>query len=465
MNTSLGLRLASQLVSKPPIYSFPIATPATRRLLALSPTTITTTPLSLLRVCASSPACSRAIWTCLQPSIPPSNAVVAKPPLPSNGKISSSPLTFLRNATFDRRARPSPRVRQRPSLPSTPEPTFANPATITGAEQEPIRYTDYMVRPPSSEEEYDEPHASSSSARAISRYVSIFGVVFLIVHLLWWAPNLAAYSHASEKVEAKEIFIKYIQPWKLWLERWLTFSPAVALERWGYYPGLPSQNSDEAKWSWLSKFTQFLLPAFSHAEVWHLAFNYFALQALAPTMVRYYGFRRSVVAYLAIAILDFAILIPYDRFFNPHTNTPQPAAMTRWKETHEMEIRKERKASPTKAEKEEHYKLGEHCRPSLGASGVLYGFLAISAIVNPQAQFQVMFIPISFSVRTLFMALCTMDLTCIGLRTDVWGTAGHLTGALGGLIVWAAWLRRVKLPPDVQRQLMIYLRRKKMGLL
>ncbi|KAK6544710.1 hypothetical protein TWF694_001396 [Orbilia ellipsospora] len=452
MNASLGLRLASQLVSKPSFYC-----PSTRRLLALAPTT--TTPLSVLRVCANSPI-SRTIWTGLQPSIPQSSITKT---LPSGGKIPSS-LTFLRNATFNRRARPSPRARQAPPLPSAPEPTFANPATITGAEQEPIRYSDYMTRPPGYESD-DEPSPSSSSARATSRYISLFGVLFLVVHLLWWAPNFAAYAHASENVDKKEFFVKYIKPWKQWLERWFTFSPAVALERWGYYPNLPRPNSEESKWSWLSKYTQFLLPAFSHAEVWHLAFNYFALQALAPTMVRYYGFRRSVVAYLTIAVLDFTILLAYDRYFNPYTNVPQPVALTRWRETHEMEIRKERKAAPTKAEKEEHYKLGEHCRPGLGASGVLYGFLAISAIVNPQAQFQLMFIPISFSVRTLFMALCTMDLTCIGLRTEVWGTAGHLTGAVGGLIVWAAWLRRVKLPPDVQRQLMVYLRRKKMGLL
>ncbi|KAF3936093.1 hypothetical protein ABW20_dc0107741 [Dactylellina cionopaga] len=337
------------------------------------------------------------------------------------------------------------------------------PATIVGAEQEPIRYTDYM-RPPGSEgSDTTPPPPPSASQVATSRFISFIATIYVIIHLLWWTPQLAGLAHSSEGLTTQEVFIKYVKPWHIFTERWLTFSPSVTLERFGAYlsVGWPPEDKKDHP---LTKITQFILPIFSHAQIFHLAFNFFALQALAPTMVRFYGFNRSLLAYLFIGSLGLISLVPYDLYLNPYWYLPQPLALTRYRATDETVIRRETKNMPTKAQTEEHYKLGEHCRPGLGGSGALYGFLAITAIVNPAAKFELMFIPVGISVRTLFMALCTADLSFIALKNEMYGTIGHLSGAAAGVLVWALWLRRVRLPPDVQRQLMMYMRKKKMGM-
>ncbi|KAK6531090.1 hypothetical protein TWF281_007915 [Arthrobotrys megalospora] len=442
MNASLGLRLASQLLSRPCLCAGARSVP------------LYTTPVSYLRVATA----SRTIWTSVR-STPPKSAIET----PSKN---ASPLTIIRSVSFNRRARASPRTRQAPALPAPPEPTIAKPATITGAEQESIRYTDYIRPEGSSAEDPLPPPPLSPTQKATSRYIGLFGVIFLIVHLLWWAPNLsaAAHSDARESMGEREWFSKYVAPWRFFTERWLTFSPGIALERLGLNEGnILIQKAHEME-SPITKFTQFILPTLSHSEIWHLAFNFFALQALSPTLVRYYGFKRALLAYPAIAIISLALMLPFDRIFNPYTKQDSVSSLLRYHETSERVIKHNTGAAPTKAQEDEHWWLGQHCRPSLGASGVLCGFLAITAIVNPMAKFELMFIPVGISVRTLFMAFTTIDLVCIGLRGEKVGNTGHLAGSLAGVLIWALWLRRVKLPDEVRRQLMMGLRRRKMGL-
>lgn len=214
----------------------------------------------------------------------------------------------------------------------------------------------------------------------------------------------------------------------------------------------------------ITKVSQFIIPTVSHAQIWHLALNFFALQALAPTIVKYYGFKRALLAYPAIGSLGLALVLAVDRFANPYTKMDTATAIAQYRETDENVIRERTGIEATKAERDAHWLLGQHCRYAVGASGVLFGFLAITAVVNPMAKFELMFIPIGISVRTLLMGFVTLDLVRIAMRGESVGNVGHLAGAVAGVLVWALWLRRVKLPDEVRRQLMMGLRRKKMGL-
>ncbi|KAF3317632.1 hypothetical protein TWF173_010400 [Orbilia oligospora] len=443
MNASLGLRLASQLISRPCLCagtrSVPLYTPLS----------------SCLRVSTT----SRTIWTSIR-SIPP------KPTVESSFSKKTSPLTLVRSVSFNRRARASPRTRQAPSLPAPPEPTIAKPATITGAEQEPIRYADYVRPEGSSSEEPLPPPPVSPAQKATSRYISIFGVIFFVVHVLWWAPYISGYAHAEAKERLGELewFNRYVTPWQTFTTRWLTFSPVVALERLGLINTGPTAKAIGEKEPFLTSIAQFFLPTVSHAQIWHLAFNFFALQALAPTMVRYYGFKRALIAYPLIGGLGLALIVVIDRITNPYSNMDRAASIAQYRETDGKVIKDKTGFKATKEEEDRHWLLGQHCRPALGASGVLSGFLAITAIVNPMAKFELMFIPIGISVRTLFMGFVTFDLVGIGMRGESIGNIGHLAGAVAGLAVWALWLRRVRLPDEIRRQLMMGLRRKKMGL-
>ncbi|KAK6363387.1 hypothetical protein TWF730_000819 [Orbilia blumenaviensis] len=454
--SSLGLRLASQLVSRPclcagaTIRSVPLYT-GTPLSSCVRIATTTTTKISI----------SRTIWT----------STFSKPSIESSSlppKNASSPLSFIRSVSFNRRARASPRVRQPPpSLPAPREPTIAKPATITGAEQEAIRYTDYIRPEGSSSEDPLPPPPLSPTQKATSRYISLLGVIFAVVHILWWAPNLSGAAHQDTKATIGETgwFNKYVLPWREFNERWLTFDPATAFERLSLTPGpttVPSEVRKEE--AMFTRFTQFLLPAVSHAQLWHLSFNFFAMQALSPTIVRYYGFSRALIAYPIISILDFALVLAFDRFMNPYTNLDNTTSMVRYRETDPRVVKLRTGKPPTREVEEEHWWLGQHCRPAVGASGVLVGFLAITAIVNPMAKFELMFIPVGISVRTLFMGFAGMDLVGVGLGWEQVGNLGHLMGAVGGVLVWALWLRRVRLPDEVRRQLMMGLRRKKMGL-
>ncbi|KAK6356139.1 hypothetical protein TWF718_000511 [Orbilia javanica] len=443
MNASLGLRLASQLISRPCLYAGARSVP------------LYTTPLSYLRVATT----SRTIWTSVRS--PPLTSSV-EPSFPSN----KSPLTIVRSVSFNRRARASPRTRQAPTLPAPPEPTIAKPATITGAEQEPIRYADYIRPEGSSSEEPIPLPPVSPVQKATSRYISLFGVIFFIVHVLWWAPYLSGYGHASAKDVLGELvwFNKYVAPWQTFTTRWLTFSPAAALERLGLNDSPSAAKGTGQEEPMMTKITQFIIPTVSHARIWHLAFNFFALQALAPTIVRYYGFKRALIAFPLIGSLGLGLMLTADRLFNPYTRMDAAAAIAQYQETNDKRIQERTGASATKEEQDRHWLLGQHCRHALGASGVLSGFLAITAIVNPMAKFELMFIPIGISVRTLFMGFVTFDLVGVGIRGESIGNIGHLTGAAAGILVWALWLRRVKLPDEVRRQLMMGLRRRKMGL-
>ncbi|KAK6332297.1 hypothetical protein TWF696_003017 [Orbilia brochopaga] len=422
MNASVALRLASRLASRP-------------------------------CVCAARPPALGLIHSLLRPTAPFRPA-------------SRIDLTTLRFASSHRTR--TERTRKSPSLPapSSPTPSIARPATLTGAEREPIRYTDFLRPAPSSSPESDTPPPPpppSPTEKATSRFVVLIGFIYAAIYLLSWTPQLSGYAHSSGDLPPQEIFTKYVKPWHEWTMRWFTFSPSIAFERLGYYAsqGLPSSDSNDPL---LTKITQFILPAFSHVEMWHLAFNFFGLQALAPTMVRYYGFNRSLLIYLITGSLGLLFILPFDRLVNPYTDLPAGVAASRYRATDGRVIREQTKALPTKAQTEEHFYLGQHCRPMLGGSGALYGMLGIAAIVNPGAQFQIMFIPIAISVRTLFMALTAGNVVGFGLRNETFGTVGHLTGAVAGVLLWALWLRRVKLPKEVQRQLMMRLRRRHLGL-
>ncbi|KAF3924005.1 hypothetical protein ABW21_db0204269 [Orbilia brochopaga] len=383
--------------------------------------------------------------------------------------LSTSPITLAVRFASSHRSR-TERTRKPPSIPppSSPTPSIARPATLTGAEREPIKYTYYLHTPKtpasgssSSSSETPPPPPPTPTEKATSRFVVLIGVIYAGIYLLGWAPQLSGYAHSSDDVPPQEIFIRYVKPWHEWIMRWFTFSPSVALERLGYYRASYGLSSIDP---FLATITQFILPAFSHMEMWHLAFNFFGLQALAPTMVRYYGFNRSLLVYLITGSLGLLFILPFDRLMNPYTELPLGESTSRYRATDPRVIREQTKALPTKAQTEEHFYLGQHCRPMLGGSGALYGMLGIAAIVNPGAQFQIMFIPVAISVRTLFMALTAGNLAGYGLRNETFGTVGHLTGAVAGVLLWALWLRKVKLPREVQRQLMARLRRKHLGL-
>ncbi|EWC45443.1 hypothetical protein DRE_00842 [Drechslerella stenobrocha 248] len=432
MNVSLTLRLASRLASgRHACICVGAARPS-----AFLPLGTTAPSLSTL---------ARRTW--------PTSILLPAQPQPT-----PLPLTLLRFAS-NHRSR-TPRERKAPSLPAPVTPSIARPATLVGAEQEPIRYTDY-ARPAgsSSSSEPPPPPPISESQRATSRFVVIIGVTYAIIYLFSWAPQLSGFAHSSPDEPTSELFMKYVKPWHQWIDRWFTISPSTALQRLGFY-GISRDPADSP----LATITQFILPAFSHVTILHLAFNFFALQAFAPTLVRYYGLKRSLLAYLFIGSAGLLLLVPCDILLNPYVNLLPTTAMQRYRETDSKVIREQTRQLPTKAQTEEHFFLGQHCRPMLGGSGALYGMLAITAIVNPGAKFQLMFVPVDISVRTLFMALCAGDLTFLGLRSEAWGAIGHLTGALAGVMLWALWLRRVKLPTEVQRQLMMRLRRKRLGM-
>ena len=66
-------------------------------------------------------------------------------------------------------------------------------------------------------------------------------------------------------------------------------------------------------------------------------------------------------------------------------------------------------------------------RGSLGASGVVYSMLGISALTYPDLEIGLLFLPIFFPIKYVFPALCSADVAGMALRWSRFDHAAHVT--------------------------------------
>jgi membrane associated rhomboid family serine protease len=134
-------------------------------------------------------------------------------------------------------------------------------------------------------------------------------------------------------------------------------------------------------------FTQYLTAIFTHLNILHLFFNMYALYMFGGIIERKYGKKKYLLSYLTIGVLANII----------------------W------------------------HLIANPMMPAVGASGALYGILAIFVILNPDHKLGIMFLPFSFKAKNLFGTFLLVEflITIFGISTGI-AHIVHISGAIIG---------------------------------
>lgn len=141
---------------------------------------------------------------------------------------------------------------------------------------------------------------------------------------------------------------------------------------------------------------------FVHSNTMHLIFNMWALFFFGPIVERLMGGKWYLAYYLGCGVagaLFFSLLAALG-FFGPG-----------WMDT-----------------------------PLIGASAAIYGVMVAVAFIAPDARVQLVFPPVSMTMRTFALVVIAIACSTIVFQWDnAGGEAGHLGGIIMGAIVMTVW--------------------------
>ena len=142
---------------------------------------------------------------------------------------------------------------------------------------------------------------------------------------------------------------------------------------------------------------QYLTACFAHGGFLHILFNMFALVSFGPQLERRFGSNKFLYFYLVTGVL----------------------ANIFW-----------------------HY-ISNPIVPALGASGALFGVLAVFTILNPETKLSIIFLPFfGFKAKWLFGIVLLVELVLVIMGTqDGIGHVVHISGAIIGTIYYVLFLK------------------------
>lgn len=180
---------------------------------------------------------------------------------------------------------------------------------------------------------------------------------------------------------------------------------------------------------------QIVTHMFCHGNFPHLLFNMIALVSIGSLLERVWGPKRFLFFYLftglgAVALHQFALGFDLYRAmgtFHPHDITLD-GDMIRYPNEYAMHIQ---------------IIKDSYFVPTVGASGAVFGLLAGLALLFPNIELMLMFIPIPIKAKYLVPVLMLIELS-LGVRNfemDNVAHFAHLGGALFGFILIQIWKR------------------------
>jgi membrane associated rhomboid family serine protease len=135
---------------------------------------------------------------------------------------------------------------------------------------------------------------------------------------------------------------------------------------------------------------QLVVATFSHQDMWHLAFNMLAFWMFGSVVCDTIGREHFLALYFKAATVSSLASLSASQFL---------VSRGFWK-------------------------LDHLTRGSLGASGVVYSFLGISALLYPEMRFGLIFIPFVFlPLKFVFPGVMVFDITGVALR---WSSFDHV---------------------------------------
>lgn len=177
---------------------------------------------------------------------------------------------------------------------------------------------------------------------------------------------------------------------------------------------------------------QIITHFFMHADIRHIFFNMFGLVVFGSHLERVWGKQRFFVFYFVTAIgasiLYGAVhafeIYNYTGLFFPDYDTLN-------------EMYKAKEITATNA----YSALDIINTPSLGASGAIYGLIMAFALLFPNTEFQMLFLPIRIKAKWIAIGLGLMALYGAYERAEGDSIAhfAHLGGMLFGFIMIKIW--------------------------
>lgn len=188
---------------------------------------------------------------------------------------------------------------------------------------------------------------------------------------------------------------------------------------------------------------------FMHANLTHLFFNMFALAMFGPELEWRMGYRRFLFFYLACGVgaaliqegVFAVMLVKYHNMFG--ADIYDLVVNGSWKVMHGHEVpltlsQAELVNTPAGAE------LAALVNgATVGASGAIFGLLLAFAVINPNREMYIMFIPVPVKAKWVVIGYGVLELAqgVGGFETNVAHFA-HLGGMFVGLLIILYWKHR-----------------------
>jgi membrane associated rhomboid family serine protease len=209
-----------------------------------------------------------------------------------------------------------------------------------------------------------------------------------------------------------------------------------------YFP----ENPDFKFWQPLT--AMFMHAQFKYGGIMHILFNMIALVSFGSLLERMWGGKKFLFFYISAGLGAAAlhIGINYISFYKGL----EILEASGFEKAQVLQILAEGKFSPQWEQlmTPSQYSsfMQAYFRPAVGASGAIYGLLVAFAMIAPNAELMLMFIPIPIKAKYFVPGLLAVDLF-LGLKgNSIFGSGGsgiahfaHIGGALVGFIMMWYW--------------------------
>ena len=138
--------------------------------------------------------------------------------------------------------------------------------------------------------------------------------------------------------------------------------------------------------------SQLIVNTFSHQEIWHLVFNQIAFYSFGSLVCDTVGREYFISLYLSAACVSSLASVSATQYFVSR-GIYHPSQLT---------------------------------KASLGASGVVYALLTISAILYPDSGVGLLLLPVSFPIKYIVPSLCIFDTVGILSRWSRFDHVAHV---------------------------------------
>ena len=194
-----------------------------------------------------------------------------------------------------------------------------------------------------------------------------------------------------------------------------------------YFPASPNFHS------W-----QIITHMFMHSGIMHIAFNMLTLASFGPVLERFLGDRKFLILYFLSGLGAFVLFNLWELFHMYQIAQPMIAEGYSF-----LDILTGNFGEVPRNLQESAVGVIDILRtPMVGASGAIFGVIAAFAILYPNAEMFIMFIPFPIKAKVLFPIAIVVSLV-LGISGSGGNIAhfAHIGGALVGYILIKFWGR------------------------